>query len=406
MNQTQDYDIIIFTLSRWDSPISSPSLSLAKEFAKHNRVFYIDHPYSFKDFLKERNQAEVKQRTKALLLGKDAYKTLHQFSSNLIAVTTQLTLPVNFLPKGSLYNTLSRYNDNIVFKAIRNIIKDFSVKKFIFINAFDPYFCRQFPEDIQPFRTVYQSMDDLSQVTYTAKHGIALEADIIKKYDITLTTSKELTRLKLQHSPSVYYHPNAADISIFGKTISEKFERPKELIGFEDKKIIGYTGNIESRIDYQLLQKVIETHQDKLICMVGPITTDEHESIGLKKYKNVILIGPKKITELPQYLQYFDCTLIPFKKNILTKSIYPLKINEYLSAGKAVVATNFSEDIEGFGNVIYIGKDTDEFVDKIAIAINSNRQEQVSQRVAFAQTNTWTARVESFWEIIHESTKK
>jgi hypothetical protein len=47
-------DIICFSLSRWDSAISSPALSLAKEFAKNNRVFYIDHPFSWKDYFNER----------------------------------------------------------------------------------------------------------------------------------------------------------------------------------------------------------------------------------------------------------------------------------------------------------------------------------------------------------------
>lgn len=399
-------DIIIFTISRWDSPISSPSLSLAKEFAKNNKVFYIDHPYSIKDYLAEKNQPEVEARKPALFSGKQKYKVLKQFSEQLIAVTTKLTLPINFLPTGWLYRKMASYNDAVVFSAIRGIIKDYHVKDFVFINAFDPYFCQQFPTDIKPYRTVYQSMDDLSQVAYTAKHGVGLEAAIIKQYDITLTTSRELTRLKLQHAPTVHYHPNAADTTIFSTTITEKFERPVALKNCAGKQIIGYTGNIESRIDYDLLKGIIETHTDKIICMVGPITTDEHEGIKLKEFENVILIGPKKIEELPQYLQYFDCTLIPFKKNTLTKSIYPLKINEYLSAGKAVISTSFSEDIKSFEEVILIGEDNASFIKLIDKAVLSNSAENIAKRAAFAHNNTWTARVEQFWEIIKTSAKK
>jgi hypothetical protein len=39
-----------------------------------------------------------------------------------------------------------------------------------------------------------------------------------------------------------------------------------------------------------------------------------------------------------------------------------LKINEYLAAGRPVVATDFSEDIQEFDDVIYIGHDHEEFV--------------------------------------------
>lgn len=396
----KDSDLIIFSLSRWDAPYSSPSFSLAKEFAKHNRVFYIDHPFSLKDFLANYNKPAVQNRKDALLWGKNIYTKSEKFPEGLTMVSPRVTLPINFLPEGALYNYLSRINDKIIFDVIRQIIRDFDVGKFIFFNAFDPYFCRDFPADIKPLKKVYQSMDDLTQVPYTAKHGTRLEADIIKKFDITLTTSRELRRLKLKHSDQVYLHPNAADFSSFSRALSEKFPLPEELRRAEGKKIIGYTGNIESRIDYQLLKAVIEYHPDKIIAMVGPVTTPEHKTIGLTEYPNVIMTGPKKIDQLPAYLQYFDCALIPFKKNTLTRSIYPLKINEYLAAGRAVVATDFSEDIQSFQDVIYIGRDSGEFVQLIDQAIQDNNPERVKARTEVANTNTWTARVEKFWEIV------
>jgi glycosyltransferase involved in cell wall biosynthesis len=393
-------DIIIFSLSRWDAPYSSPSFSLAKEFAKNNRVFYIDHPFSIKDFLSAYKTPQVQKRKQALLNGKSIYTKAAGLPENLTMVTTRITFPVNFLPAGYLYNTLSRRNDEILFNTIRQIIKDFNVKDFIYLNAFDPYFGRDFPEDIKPLKKVYQSMDDLTQVAYTAKHGTRLEAEIIQKFDVTLTTSRELQRLKSAYSEQVFFHPNAADSTIFEKALTENFPMPQELLPAKGKKIIGYTGNIESRIDYDLLKKVITTHQDKVIAMVGPVTTPEHKTIGLTEYPNVIMVGPKKIYELPQYLQYFDCTLIPFKKNVLTRSIYPLKINEYLAAGRPVIATDFSEDIKGFSEVIYIGRDHQEFVQLIDRALSENDGAKIAARTKVALSNTWTARVEAFWKIL------
>lgn len=402
----RDSDIIIFSLSRWDAPISSPSFSLAKEFAKRNRVFYIDHPFSLKDFITEVKTPNVRRRTDALLWGKHIYKKAEGLPERLTMVTPRLTVPINFLPEGRFYNWLSKTNDTIIFNTIRRIIRDFDVKKFIYFNAFDPYFCRDFPEDITPVKKVYQSMDDLTQVTYTAKHGTRLEEDIIRKFDVTLTTSRELKRLKSRFSDRVYYHPNAVDTAIFQRAMQDTFPLPPELDKARGKKIIGYTGNIESRIDYTLLQKVIEQHPDKVIAMVGPVTTDEHKTIGLKAYSNVIMVGPRKIGELPQYLQHFDCTLIPFKKNILTRSIYPLKINEYLAAGKPVIATDFSEDINGFRDVIYIGGNDDEFVGLIDKAINENDDAKMKARFRVARQNTWSARVEAFWQILEGSYKE
>ncbi len=115
---------------------------------------------------------------------------------------------------------------------------------------------------------------------------------------------------------------------------------------------------------------------------------------------NVVFAGPRKITELPAFLQYFDCVIIPFRKNTLTKSIYPLKINEYLAAGKPVIATHFSEDIYTFHDVAYIADSHEEFIQLIDMAIDENNAALQEKRVAVASQNTWAARVSQFWNIL------
>ncbi len=395
-------DIIIFSLSRWDASISSPSFSLAREFARNNRVFYIDHPFSLKDVLKGIRSPRVRSRWQALVHGTDIYRNPPGLPPSLTIVTPRITLPINFVPDGKLYDALSKYNDREIHHTIRRIVADYDVKRFVYLNAFDPYFCRDFPDDIKPSVTVYQSMDDLSQVPYTARHGIRLEEEIVRKFDITLTTSRELRRLKSTYSNHVYFHPNAADFSNFEKALKQSFPRPEALKGAEGRKVIGYVGNIESRIDYVLLKKILDAHPDKVLMMVGPVGTEEHRTIALTEHPNVIMAGPKKIGELPAYLHYMDCALIPFKKNTLTRSIYPLKVNEYLAAGRPVVATDFSEDIVSFAPEVSIAYDHDQYVNLIDQAIENNNQEEIDARVRIARRNTWTARVEEFWRIVEQ----
>lgn len=390
-------DIIIFSLSRHDSFISSPSFSLAKEFAKQNRVFYIDHPYSIKDLFGERKTNQFKNRIGTLLTGKNKYRK--PAGDNLTVVIPGITLPVNFFPEGGLYNSLASINDAILFKTIRRIVKDFQVKDFIYLNAFDPYFGIYFPADIKPLKKIYQSMDDLSQVPYTAKHGIRMEREMMKTYDDTFVTSRELFRLHEPFARRIHYHPNAADVSIFSKALDQHAERPDEIKDLQ-KPLIGYTGNIDERPDYELLRKLAEDNQDKYLVMVGPINTHEHQENGLDTMKNVIFTGPKKIEQLPAFLKHFDCTIIPFKRNVLTRSIYPLKINEYLAAGKPVIAMNFSEDIASFSPVAYIAGSHEEFLRMVKISMQEDTADKKQARIEAASRNTWQNRVEEFWQAI------
>ena len=396
---TSRCDIICFTISRWDAAISSVALSLAKEFAKKHRVFYVEHPYSIKDYAKEKNTPEVKSRKTALLKGKKCFTNPSSLPENLTIVTPQLTLPVNFLPPGKLYDWSSQINDRIILKVLRKLIREYDVREYIYINFFDPYFLRKLPPDLKPLRTIYQSMDDISQVKYSNRHGARLEEEIIRNFDYTICTSKELVRLKSPFSPNVFYHPNGADVQIFQQAATVTLPKPAELQQI-DKKIIGFTGSIEYRSDYDLLKKIADYHSDKILFFLGPINTDEHIKWGLDRMPNVVFAGSRTITQLPAYLQYFDCTIIPYRKTILTKSIYPLKINEYLAAGKPVIATHFSEDIFSFRDVAYVVDSHDDFLKAIDIAISENNEEKKQARMKVAAQNTWTKRVEQFWNII------
>lgn len=401
----KERDIIILGLSRWDNIYSSTIYSLGKEFSKNNRVFYIDNPFTWKDFISNYKTKSIQIRKQALLFGKNRYRKIDGLPENFTAVTPGLTLPINWMKPGNMYESLSRFNDRILFSAIRKLIKDFNISDYIFINSFTPAYARNFPKDIKPAINIYQTVDDISQESYIARHGVRLEQEAVTKADITLATSKELTRLKSQYSDKVYHLPNAADISLFKRAVNEKFDRPAEIKGIT-QKIICYTGNIGLRLDYELLRKVALSHPDKILLMVGPKGNDSYKKAGLDKVDNILFTGSKDISELPAYLQHVDCAIIPFEYSVLTKSIYPLKINEYLAAGKAVVSTAFSEDISDFRHVAYIADTEKEFISMIGKAIEEESAEAVEKRIKAAETNTWKARVERFWEIIEEASGK
>ena len=397
-----EYDIILYTLFPTDNSYSSVSLSMAKEFAKHNRVFYINKPYSIKDFLGNLGNKKVRERTPKLLTNRIQYEYLEKIPNNFVAATPTLSLPINWLPKGNVYHFFHQYNTRIVHRAVRKFIKDFSIKKYIYLNCYNPYGAAVLPKNFNASLNVYQSIDDISQNDYTIKHGLSLENQAIRQADITLVTSKELWNLKSKISPNTYVLNNAVDNSVFKKTLEQQFPKPKELVG-RTGKVVGFIGNLdELRVDYSLIKKAALHHADKTFLLVGPLNNTEYLELSLPDIPNIIFTGGKNLYDLPQYLQYMDCTLIPFLCNTLTKSIYPLKINEYLTAGKPVVATNFSEDIQSFKEHIYLADSEADFIRLIDKALEPQTEEVIKNRIALAEANTWTARIEQFWKIVEQ----
>jgi hypothetical protein len=388
--------VFIISMSRWDGDISSASLALAKVLSKTNEVFYIDFPYSWADVWRERKLPTLKRRLPALLRGKDYLTHIPGQSSTLWAATPKPTIPHYSLPIGKIYDMAIRYNDSRVADLIEKIRKERQIKDYIFINSFNPIYLAQVEKYLTPALSIYHSRDAIEEIK---GYGLLKENECVKHYDLAIATSKQLCRnISKRNNKQVNYFPNGGDTKLFRTAITENLAKPKE-IQHITTPIIGYTGAVCQRVDYELLVKIANENKDKTIVMVGPRREKNFTDVNLDAIPNIVLTGPKKIDELPAYLKYFDCTIIPFLKNNLTGGIYPLKINEYLGAGRAVVTTNFSEDIASFKDHIYLADTHDEFLKMIPKAIADNNLAVQEERFKVANSNSWEHRVERFWEL-------
>lgn len=398
-----NYDIVFFTLFRTDNPYSSISLSMAKELAKTNRVFYVQHPYSWKDIAAGlfRGDEALRARLPHLLTGRVRYESLASIPDNFTAVQPPPTLPVNRLPEGRIYNFLQRFNNGIVLRAIRKTLRDHNVRRYVYINCYDPFFAGVLPDDMGAALCIYHCIDDIRQDPYTARHGEELENEAVRRADATFVTSSHLKKLKTPFSSRVVAYYNAADVAHFQKVIFEKYPRPQELEG-RGGKVIGFIGNLDAlRIDYSLLKKTAMAHPDKTLLLVGPVNSEEPRTTGLDRLPNVVFAGPRKPEDLLPLLQHMDCALIPFRCSTLTKSIYPLKINEYLAAGKPVVSTSFSDDIRGFADCIYLADNQEEFISLIDGATAENDPALAQRRLEKARANSWEARIRQLWGLVN-----
>lgn len=411
MTHGADFDIIFLALARWDAPYSSTALSLAKALSKETRVFYIDNPVTVAEFIRKRNSPAMKLRKKRLQTG-DTCFTPDASHPNFFVVTPAFALPINWLPAGFLYDSFSRLNDQRISATINSVLRTQHVKRFILVNSFNPLFGNALSLDIEPILRVYQSVDDIQQAPYLDKHGSYLEKLQVAATDFTLVTSSHLLQKLATHGRHVYHLPNAANTSLFSQAITKSFSRPVLLNAVPAMaKVVTYIGNICQRLDYELIQKVAKTHPEKFIVLVGPHALRHKSSVtyfektGIAKLSNVILTGPQSQKDLPALLQHSHCCIIPFLCNDLTKSIYPLKINEYLAAGKPVVSTAFSADILGFRQVATIAENHQQFVNAIDKAIADDSKTRQTERLLFAAGNTWEARARTFIELAVEFLK-
>lgn len=392
--------IFITTMSRWDGDVSSASLSLAKVLSKTNAVYYIDYPYSYADVWRERNKPSVKKRMKALLFGKNILTNVPDQPINFKGATPGAVLPIYSMAAGKLYTICSNYNNKKMATLIKKIARQNHIDNYILLNSFNPLYLSKVNDYLNPTLSIYHSRDAVEEVK---GHALQKEIECIQHYDVSMATAKQLCKnMEARTGIKVESFPNGGDVQLFKTAFEQTLPRPKELVNITTP-IIGYTGAVCQRMDYELLVKIAKANTDKTIVMVGPRQDKAFTTIDLDAIPNIVFTGAKKITELPAYLQYFDCAIIPFVKNNLTGGIYPLKINEYLAAGQAVVTTNFSEDIAAFKKDIYLADNHDEFLQMINVAVHNNTIEVKQQRLNAAAGNAWENRAELFWQIAYKA---
>lgn len=387
--------IFILSNSKYDGQFESTSYTIAKNLAKENRVFYIEYPATIKDYLRQKDTEEfIKKKP---FYSKSSDGLLETEIENLKILFTPLLYSINFLPEGVLYRLLLNYNEKLIANRIKKVLKKLQIKEFIFINSFNIYYpniAKMIPSTLN----VYHCVDPLI-VEFDMKHGIKSEKIIIEDSDLVICTSKQLYLEKKERHPHTYFIPNAADISHSEKarlTETPIYPRLESI----KKPIVGYFGNIERRMDYELIDSVSLENPDKSFVLVGPIAT------GLiperwNQAENIHLIGRVPFSDMPSILKAFDVAIIPFKKDKVSNTIFPLKLFEYLGSGKPVVSTNFNTDLKEFTHdTVPFCENAEEFSLAIKEAIHHDNPEKLKARILVAEENTWERRTKEFSNLL------
>jgi len=390
----KDRHIVILGASRFDQPEQSTTLTVAKLLAKNNFVYYIDYPYTWKDYFRLKDTAEYNRR-KPYFPSKSAGSFL--LEANFTVVIIPILLSINFLPEGFLYRLLLKFNEILIRKRIKAILDKNKAEKFIYINSFNFHY-PGVADKLNSELTIYHCVDPMI-MPYDKKHGIKSENKLVEKSDLVICTSKQLYHEKGTLNPNTFFIPNAADINHSSTALNEELPVHQSIAELQGP-IIGYLGAIERRIDYDLMKEIIDSNKDKIFVFVGPVST-EYTPEWFLNTPNIILPGRISYNEIPSVIKGFDIALIPFKSDEVSATIFPLKLFEYLGAGKPVIASNFNPDLKEFTeDTVFFCKDAIAFNKAIHKILTNDNEEKKLARLHVAKKNTWEKRVAEISRLI------
>lgn len=390
-----DPAIFILGAAKFDSPIESTSLTIARYLARNHNVYYIDYPFTWKDCIRLRKTTAYRNRKDAF---SDPSKSIRSTDvPNLKIVIPPPVASINFLPEGKLYRFLLKRVEAQLRKHIQRVIRTENIRNYVYFNSFNFHY-PGVADGLSPDLTVYQCVDPLV-AGYDQRHGIVSEEKLVRESSLVICTSRQLWAEKSRLNPNTHFIPNAADITHSSKALDPQLPVHPELSGIPGP-IIGYFGAVEQRIDFALLRQVIEQHPDKHFVLAGPVTRDAVPDWFLS-VPNVRFTGSIPYEEMPAMIKGFDVALIPFRKDEFSRTIFPLKLFEYLGAGKPVVATQFNPDLKEFtGDTVVYAGDPDSFAKAITGILSGSAGDGLADRLAVAGANTWDRRAADLEQIL------
>lgn len=229
---------------------------------------------------------------------------------------------------------------------------------------------------------VYRIADNIEEFKHIPPSVKVMEKDLISKADVVFATAKSLYEKAKKYDSKVYYLPNAVDYEHF---VQFKGKEPKEYQLIKSPRII-YVGTLSGSVDVSILKEIALKLPDFCLVLIGPLGMDLS---CIENLPNVFVLGKRSFEDIPAYLKYADVGIIPFKNNLLTNSIHPLKLYEYFAAGLPVVSRDL-EEIRKVNSPAFLAKDEQTFVKMIVYACRKGKSKK--EYYEFARKNSWGER--------------
>lgn len=151
---------------------------------------------------------------------------------------------------------------------------------------------------------------------------------------------------------------------------------------------LGYIGTL-ANVDVEAISELLKSVPDVRLDLVGPGTG----WAGATDCSRLQLLGTLEHEGLWKFASTCCCLIAPFPRTTLTQGVDPVKLYEYVSWGKPIVALRYPE-IERFSNFVEFYASPRELVRVVSKMCSQGfvRKYSEEQRRIFLSENTWDIR--------------
>lgn len=340
-----------------------------------NKVFRLD---TFKDFFFEPTLVEKGEHDKLIKIG------IHD------------SIPDFLIPKYFLSSNNLIYRKSV--DKLLKILDNYSEKKILYYT----YPCFPFLTKTINWNTILYDCSDLWTNTTKENPGFLSELSlytksrdekkIIQDSHLLFATSDFLKKeISNKTQKNITVVENGVDYEIFNRKNLKK----NHILDEVPHPRFGFVGGMKSKIDFLRLEKLAISNPEWHIILIGPSISKIQQLYGkILSQKNVYAYNSIKPEKVPEYLNYLDVGLLPYKNLKYNKAVFPLKLFEYLAAELPVVGWGVPSTKKYSSKGVYYYADKIDTIDEInelcknALVLSKDIEYQ-KLRKSLAKSKNW-----------------
>lgn len=232
--------------------------------------------------------------------------------------------------------------------------------------------------------TVFYYQDRYDAFSHVdAAHLRTCVAALARESDVAIVSARALADDLRALGAEPHVVPHGVEVERFLPDVAA----PDDLRSLEPP-LIGCVGLIDDHLDLDAIRAVADGLERGTVVLVGGANID---LAGLR-HERIALLGRRPYDTMPGYVASFAVCLVPFARNRLTLGVNPIKLREYLAAGRPVVATDLPE-IHPYADVVELADGPDAFVDAVrhALAPGYDSPHERALRRARVAAESWDA---------------
>ncbi|MEM9882369.1 MAG: glycosyltransferase [Planctomycetota bacterium] len=298
--------------------------------------------------------------------------------------------PVKVMPRSS--TTGRRVNARLLRKQVQRALRRLGwVRPRLWINDHDTWALAA-AGDWE--RVVYDVTDDWARGFDdgpTRRRIEAADRQLCGIADDVIVCSARLCELREPHARRVHLIPNGVDVAAYRDVPGPGETPPRSRVW--RRPVLGYTGTLHpERLSLKLIVKLAK-QWDGTVVLLGPNHLGDATQ-PLRSHPNVDVVDAVPYGELPMWMRAMDVMIVPHRVTEFTESLNPLKLWEYLAAGKPVVSTPVA-GFRDFPQHVRLPETPAQFIGACQQAAGEDDPARVAARQAEALGHDWSRRAEA-----------